>query len=110
MEVASCELRVASKCNPPPWPPARVLYRNSQLLTFNSDQLATFIPMADEIDQQNVIRVWRAADGRWQARIGPDDERAIDAVDDSPTMAVAVLMSSLAIGGYAFDPSWAPQG
>jgi len=65
--------------------------------------------MADEIPDQNVIRIYRfPADGEWRARIGPDDGRGVEATGKSPCSALGFLIQQIHSGKYAFDPGWCP--
>lgn len=64
--------------------------------------------MADEIDRQNVIRVFfDAADGLWHARLGPDDG-GIEAIGMTPWYAFDLLRYRALADGWIFDPSWRP--
>ena len=64
--------------------------------------------MADEIKDQNVIRLERAeTTGAWTAAIGPPDGRAVSVTHpSSPLEALCALVLALHSGGYLFDPSW----
>lgn len=65
--------------------------------------------MADEIPNQNVIRVYRSpADGLWRAQIGPDDSRGVEQLGGTPGQALGRLVSRVHGGQYTFDPSWCP--
>ena len=66
--------------------------------------------MADEIRDQNVIRLERdETTGAWTAAIGPSDGGAVVATHpSSPLEALCALVLALHSGGYIFDPSWTP--
>ena len=65
--------------------------------------------MADEIENQNVIQIYRSpADGLWRAHIGPDDGRGVEQLGGTPCQALGRLIQKIHGGQYAFDPSWYP--
>jgi hypothetical protein len=65
--------------------------------------------LADEIPNQNVIRIYRSpADGQWRAHIGPDDGRGVEQLGGTPCQALGRLISQIHGGKYLFDPSWCP--
>lgn len=70
--------------------------------------------MADEIENQNVIRASATKDivahGMvWVARVGPDDERGVEAHGIDPVNAICALALRLHHGGYVFDSTPAPS-
>jgi hypothetical protein len=63
--------------------------------------------MADEIPNQNVIRVSR--DGLlWAALIGPDLAQGLCGFGMTPTLAILGLASRMARSGWILDESWKP--
>jgi hypothetical protein len=65
--------------------------------------------MADEIRDQNTIRVFRDGN-RWLAVIGPYPEGpAVCVVHRTAFLALFQLVMKLVHGSYTFDPSWAPS-
>jgi hypothetical protein len=66
--------------------------------------------MADEIANQNVIRIYRSpADGQWRAHIGPDDGRGVEQLGATPCQALGRLIGQIHGGKYTFDESWCPE-
>jgi hypothetical protein len=66
--------------------------------------------VADEIPDQNVIRIYRSpADGQWRAHIGPDDGRGVEQLGATPCQALGLLIGQIHGGKYTFDESWCPE-
>lgn len=66
--------------------------------------------MADEIQDQNVIKVWRDdASGWWHARIGPSDGRGVERSGHNPIELLTRLMHVIFRDGWIFDPTWKPR-
>jgi len=63
--------------------------------------------MADEIDDQNVIRVFSLG-GTWAATIGPADGRGLTRIASTPSRALALLVDAVRHGCWCFDPDWKP--
>ena len=63
--------------------------------------------MADELPDQNVIRVYRLPAGRWQARVGPDSA-GLAAYGPTGRIALMRLAARLTDDGYEFDRDWSP--
>jgi hypothetical protein len=64
--------------------------------------------MADEIPNQNVVRVFRHGKV-WLAVIGPCPGAGIVASGRTALLALARLLFALIEGGYTFDPTWTPE-
>lgn len=64
--------------------------------------------MADEIRNQNVIRVTRE-EGFWRAAIGPDDRTGLFANGPTPERAIEGLHYVIGFFGWPFDPSYRPR-
>lgn len=67
--------------------------------------------MADEIQNQNVIRVWwDDNEAGWVAAIGPLDGRELKTVGHSTVWtALGMLREQIECVKWPFDPTWLPK-